>query len=162
MPASTAIKFRPERFDYTSELPATYNPGNRFYGKDVAEFLASELTKRGVSAAVLDEDWGWSIFGKKDTTPEFEVAVYHLAEHGQGHTPGIGEWGFWVRQYERKKFLGLMPRRLSVEVSPSSSHLRPDMPAGILARLLVASRLRMRPRSEFGVTSQPPITLPRQ
>ena len=119
MPQSASIKFKTERFDYQSQLPEEYNAGNRFYGKDVAEFLAGSLTKQGLSADVQDEDWGWLVFSEKHTSPEFEVAVYNLAEHGEGDRPGVPEWGLWVRAYERKKLFGLLPRRSLIEVPPT-------------------------------------------
>lgn len=109
--------FKSERFDYKSDLPAEYNAGNRFYGKDVADFLSAKLTEQGFSSDYLDEDWGWLIFSAKGGASEFEVAVYNLAEHGEGGRPGVGEWGLWVRSYERRKLLGLMPKRTEVKVS---------------------------------------------
>lgn len=116
MTSSVSLQFKSERFDYASDLPAEYNAGNRFYGKDVAAFLAEELSKQGFRAGYLDEDWGWLVLSTKDATQEFEVAIYNLAEHGEGSRPGIGEWGLWVRSYERKKLLGLLPKRSEVNV----------------------------------------------
>lgn len=108
--------FKSERFDYKSELPEEYNAGNRFYGKDVADFLSGNLTAQGFQSGFLDEDWGWLIFSVKGGSPDFQVAVYNLAEHGEGDRPGIGEWGLWIRSYERKKLLGLLPKRIEVQV----------------------------------------------
>lgn len=121
--------FKSERFDYSSDLPADHNAGNRFYGKDVAEFLAGELSRQGFDADCMDEDWGWLVFSAKGVLPEFEVAVYNLAEHGEGGRPGVGEWGLWIRSHERKKLLGLLPRRVEVEV-----------PARLLAAVRTAVR----------------------
>jgi hypothetical protein len=47
-----------DRFDHTSELPADANAGNRFYGRDVAEFVSSGLSARAVDARVAEEDLG--------------------------------------------------------------------------------------------------------
>ena len=116
MPQSASIKFKTERFDYQSQLPEDYNAGNRFYGKDVAEFLAENLIQQGLRVDVLDEDWGWLVFSVKNNSPEFEVAVYNLAEHGEGDRPGVPEWGLWVRAYERRKILGLLPKKSLVAV----------------------------------------------
>jgi hypothetical protein len=110
MPQSASIKFKTERFDYRSRLPEEYNAGNCFYGKDVAEFLTGNLTEQGLHAGFLDEDWGWLVFSEKNSSTEFEVAVYNLAEHGEGNRPGVPEWGLWVRAYERKKLLGLVSK----------------------------------------------------
>jgi hypothetical protein len=116
MPLSESVMFRSEQFDYKSELPDEYNAGNRFYGKDLAEFLATSLTEQGVQADYLDEDWGWLVYSPKDASASFELAIYNLAEHGQGNRTGIGEWGLWIRAYERKKLLGVLPKRNLVSV----------------------------------------------
>jgi hypothetical protein len=113
---SASLMFRSERFDYKSELPDEYNAGNRFYGKDVANFLSANLTEQGFESDYLDEDWGWVVLSAKGGSPEFEVAVYNLAEHGEGGRPGIGEWGLWIRSFQRKKLLGLLPKRSEVQV----------------------------------------------
>jgi hypothetical protein len=119
MPLSSSIKFKTERFDYASQLPEDHNAGNRFYGKDVAEFLSGSLTKQGLRADFLDEDWGWLVFSAKNSSPEFEVAIYNLAEHGEGDRPGVPEWGLWVRVYERKKLLGLLRKKSLIAVPPT-------------------------------------------
>ncbi len=116
MPHSHAIQFKSERFDYRSELPYEINAGNRFYGKDLAEFIAAEFTRRGLPADFLDEDWGWLVFSQKGSAPEFEVAIYNLSEHSEGGRPGTNEWGLWARAYVRSKLLGLVPRRTEVAV----------------------------------------------
>lgn len=116
MASSASLKFKSERFDYASDLPAEYNAGNRFYGRDVAALLSAELTRQGFRSDYLDEDWGWLVLSANDVSPEFEVAIYNLAEHGEGSRPGIGEWGLWIRSYERKKLLGLLPKRTEMKV----------------------------------------------
>lgn len=103
------LRFQSNRFDFTSELPADCNAGNRFYGGDVAEFLAKELTARGFRADFLDEDWGWFVFHARGSGHDFEIAIYNLAEHGEGGRPDVNEWGLWIRAYERGKTLGLIP-----------------------------------------------------
>lgn len=115
---STSIRFKSERFDYRSELPLDYNAGNRFYGKDVAEFLVEQLNRQGFVADFLDEDWGWLILSAKDTSPQFEVAIYNLAEHGEGGRPGEPDWGLWIRAYEKKKLLGFVPKKTEVQLPP--------------------------------------------
>ena len=117
MDPSRALTFESERFDYRSDLPQEYNAGNRFYGKDVAEFLARALSSRGLPADVVDEDWGWLVFATRDAAQDFEVAVYNLSEHREGARPGANRWGLWVRQHEPKKLLGLFSRRVEVPVA---------------------------------------------
>ena len=116
MPLSHSVQFTSERFDYQSELPDDYNAGNRFYGKDVAEFLVSAMATKSLKTDLIDEDWGWLVFTLKGSTPEFEVAIYNLSEHGEGSRPGTNQWGLWVRSYERRNLLGLLPRQTEVAV----------------------------------------------
>jgi hypothetical protein len=108
--------FKSEQFDYTSTLPEEYNAGNRFYGRDVAEHLVGQLNEQRLLSDYLDEDWGWLVFSQRGSSPEFEIAIYNLAEHGEGSRPGVGEWGLWIRSYERRKLLGLLPRKTAVTV----------------------------------------------
>lgn len=116
MPLSYSVQFTSERFDYCSELPDDYNAGNRFYGRDVAEFIASALTTKGLKTDFLDEDWGWLVFSQKGSTLEFEIAIYNLSEHSEGGRPGTNKWGLWVRSYERRRLLGLLPKKTEVAV----------------------------------------------
>lgn len=116
MPQSVSIEFKTERFDYLAQLPEEYNAGNRFYGKDVAEFLAEQLTNQGLRANFIDEDWGWLVFGEKSASPVFDVTIYNLAEHSEGNRPGVPEWGLWVRAYELSKRFGILPKRSLVSV----------------------------------------------
>lgn len=113
---SLSLRFHSDRFDFTSDLPEEYNAGNRFYGRDVAEFLTKELTARGFSADFTDEDEGWLAFSVRGSGHDFEVAVYNLAEHGEGGRPGVNEWGLWIRAYEKVKALGFLSRRKEVAV----------------------------------------------
>lgn len=117
MSLSASISFKTERFDYKSELPEDINAGNRFYGKDVAEFIVEKLNAGGMLADFLDEDWGWLIFSQKGQSQIFQIAVYNLAEHKGATAPGIPEWGLWIRAYESRKLLGLLPKRHEVQVS---------------------------------------------
>lgn len=116
MPPSLSLRFATERFDYRSELPETFNAGNRFYGRDVAEFLAQGLTAAGVAATFFDEDWGWLVTAASGSEASFEIAIYNLADHGEGGRPGVGEWGLWVKAYERRKWLGILAKNVEVAV----------------------------------------------
>jgi hypothetical protein len=111
-----SVSFRTERFDYTSELPEDANAGNRFYGRDVAGFLAEGLSSPSFSADFLDEDWGWMVLGVTDDSRFVEIAVYNLDE---GRTPGqngSNEWGLWVRAFERRKWFWLLSRSHEIEL----------------------------------------------
>ena len=113
---SRCLQFRTAKFDYNSELPAEYNAGNRFYGRDVAEFVSEGLSAAGMNADFLDEDWGWLVQGTDIAARPFEVAIYNLSEHGEGARPGVDTWGLWVRAYESKKVLRLFSKRREVTV----------------------------------------------
>lgn len=116
MAPSLSLRFQSDRFDFSSELPEEYNAGNRFYGRDAAEFLAGELSSRGYPADFLDEDWGWLVFSVRGSGHDFEVAIYNLAEHGEGGRPGVNEWGLWIRAHVRGKMLGFIPKNQEVAV----------------------------------------------
>ncbi|SDO18895.1 hypothetical protein SAMN05216303_101762 [Rhodoferax sp. OV413] len=118
MSLSTSISFKTERFDYKSELPEDINAGNRFYGRDVAEFIVEQLNSNGLKTDYLDEDWGWLVFSSKDQTPIFQVAVYNLAEYKGATERGIPEWGLWIRAYESRKLIGILPKKREVSVPP--------------------------------------------
>jgi hypothetical protein len=68
--------FVSDRFDQSSELPAAYNAGNRFYGRDVAAFLSEGLTARGFTADFVDEDWGWLVDAHEADDARLQIAVY--------------------------------------------------------------------------------------
>jgi hypothetical protein len=116
MPNSLSLSFASERFDYRSELPETFNAGNRFYGRDVAEWLSERLGATGFRATFFDEDWGWLVTAAAGSDAPFEIAIYNLAEHGEGGWPGVGEWGLRVKAYERRKWLGILAKNVEVAV----------------------------------------------
>jgi hypothetical protein len=118
-PPSLCLAFSSERFEYRSELPDTANAGNRFYGRDLATWLAAQLTQAGLAAAFADEDWGWLVFAPGGSGADFDIAVYNLSEHREGGRPGASRWGLWVRQYESRKVMGLFNKRTTVAVSPA-------------------------------------------
>lgn len=50
------------------------------------------------------------MFSLRGSEHNFEVAIYNLAEHGEGGRPGTNEWGLWIRAYGRGKMLGFNPK----------------------------------------------------
>jgi hypothetical protein len=116
-PPSLSLAFTSERFDYRSELPADANAGNRFYGRDLAAYLAAQLTQAGLPASFADEDWGWLVFAQRGSGADFDIAVYNLSEHREGGRPGANRWGLWVRQHASRKVMGLFSKRENVAVS---------------------------------------------
>jgi hypothetical protein len=93
------LELRSDCFDHTSELPAEANAGNRFYGRDVAEFTRSGLSHRDVEARVVEEDWGWLVLAQPRQGTTVEIAVYHNLDDDSGKEDG---WDLMVRQRERR------------------------------------------------------------
>jgi hypothetical protein len=104
--------FVSDRFDQSSELPAAYNAGNRFYGRDVAAFLSGGLTARGFTADFVDEDWGWLVGAHEADDARLQIAVYP----GLDGESGKGEWALMVRQLEQRRRLGFLPWATEREV----------------------------------------------
>lgn len=102
------FEFTSDRFDHTSELPEDANAGNRFYGRDVAEFVSDGLAARGLDSGFFDEDWGWMVTARRADDAIVEVAVYHNPEE-DSTTPD--DWALMVRLLEKGRALGLLPRR---------------------------------------------------
>ena len=116
MDLDKSLSFKTDKFDYLSDLPADYNAGNRFYGRDVAAYLSEQLDAKGFKSDYLDEDWGWLVQGTADERTSFQIAVYNVNEHGEGGRPGAPEWGLWMRAFEHRKLLGLVPKKVEVPV----------------------------------------------
>lgn len=112
------IEFVTERFDYRGELPEDANAGNRFYGRDVGEFLCRELEKAGVKAEFLDEDWGWLVLGKHNEIEPVEIAVYHWGGvEPEDKATASGTWRLRVNSWTEKPYLIFMKRRVQTECS---------------------------------------------
>lgn len=111
-----AISFKTDRFDFLSKLPAEYNAGNRFYGRDVAAYLSEQLSAAGLQADYLDEDWGWLVLGEAAPSTSFEIATYNLNEHGEGGRTGSPEWGLWLQAFQKTKAWGFIPRKVPVAI----------------------------------------------
>ena len=77
------LEFESDRFDHTSELPPDANAGNRFYGRDVAEFIVDGLTARGYESHLFGEDWGWFVRAARPSRrATLEISIYHdIGEH---------------------------------------------------------------------------------
>src|SRR4051812_30425492 len=95
---AASFVFTSDRFDHTSELPPEANAGNRFYGRDVAEYICDGLAARGLDASFLDEDWGWQVHGAHADGSVLEVSIYH--EDGD-------EWQLMLRLLRRERKLGI-------------------------------------------------------
>jgi hypothetical protein len=107
------LKFTSDRFDHTSELPPDVNAGNRFYGRDVAEFITAGLAERGLDASYIDEDWGWQAHAKRFDETVLEISIYHNPDDAPG---AEGDWALMVRSLRKERLLGVIPRFQETEV----------------------------------------------
>ena len=96
--------FTSDRFDRSSELPEDANAGNRFYGRDVAEFIAGGLTERGLDASFLDEDWGWQAHAARPDGTVLEISIYHNPDEDPAAENG---WALMLRSLCKERKLGL-------------------------------------------------------
>jgi hypothetical protein len=110
------LTFTADRFDHRSELPVKYNAGNRFYGRDVAEFVSAGLKARGMESSVFDEDFGWMVHAPLPDDGVFEVFVYHNIE---GDPATESDWALMVRAVSKQKWLGFVPRVKERELDPT-------------------------------------------
>ena len=108
--------FTSDQFDHSSKLPARYNAGNRFYGRDVAEFVSAGLNARGMESSVFDEDFGWMVHAALPDDGVFEVAIYHNPE---GEAATESDWALMVRAVSKEKWLGFLPRVKERELDPN-------------------------------------------
>jgi hypothetical protein len=108
--------FTANRFDH-SQLPSRDNGRNRFYGRDVAEFVSAGLNAKGMESRVFEEDFGWMVHAPLPDDGVFEVAVYHNPEAG----PATGsQWALLVRSVSKEKWLGVVPRVKERELDPNA------------------------------------------
>ena len=107
------FEFASDRFDHESELPPDANAGNRFYGRDVAEFVSNGLTARGFDASFFDEDWGWQAHGARSDGTVLEVSVYHNPEEDPATQD---EWALMVRLLRKERAFGLVMRFRETEI----------------------------------------------
>jgi len=128
------LSFTSDRFDHSSELPVDANAGNRFYGRDVAEFVTEGLAGRGLVASFLDEDWGWQVHARRADGSVLEVSIYHNPEEEAARED---EWLLLVRLLRR----GLLRSR-EVEVDPDVVSTLEDVfrGAGIAVQASAAQR----------------------
>jgi hypothetical protein len=107
------FKFTSDRFDHTSELPPDANAGNRFYGRDVAEFITAGLAERGLDASYIDEDWGWQAHAKRPDETVLEISIYHNPDEAPA---AEDDWALMVRSLRKERLLGIIPRFQETEV----------------------------------------------
>ena len=105
--------FASDRFDHTSELRPDANAGNRFYGRDVAEFITAGLAERGLEASFIDEDWGWQAHAKRPDETVLEISIYHNPDE---KPDAENDWTLMVRSLRKERFLGIIPRFQETEV----------------------------------------------
>jgi len=98
------LAFRSSRFDHSSELPLDANAGNRFYGRDVAAFIAAGLAERGLDASFFDEDWGWQVHAEQSSASVLEISIYHNPDE---EPAAEDEWWLMLRSLRRERRLAI-------------------------------------------------------
>ena len=109
--------FTSDRFDHSSELPPDANAGNQFYGRDVAEFISSGLTERGLDGSFFDEDWGWQAHGSRPDGSVLEISIYHNPDENPATE---NDWALMLRSLRKERILGIVPRFREGEVDPDA------------------------------------------
>jgi hypothetical protein len=107
------LEFTSDRFDHTSQLPEEANAGNRFYGRDVAEFIVAGLGERGFDASFVDEDWGWQVHVARDGGAMFEISIYHNPDDDHARED---DWALMLRSLRKERALGMFNRFREVPV----------------------------------------------
>ena len=111
--------FTSDRFGHSSELPEDANAGNRFYGRDVAEFIAAGLAEPGLDASFLDEDWGWQAHAKRPDKSVLEISIYHNPDEDPA---GEDDWQLMLRSLRKEPKLGLTRfREIEIDAEAVSS-----------------------------------------
>jgi hypothetical protein len=124
--------FTSDRFDRSSDLPPEANAGNRFYGRDVASFIAAGLTTRGVDASFFDEDWGWQTHGKRPDESVLEISIYHNPDGDQATEDG---WALMLRLLRKERKLGITRfREIEVDADAVSMLESVFREAGVVLR----------------------------
>ena len=114
---ATWFVFTSERFDVSSVLPPDTNAGNRFYGRDVAEFVSDGLAERGLDASFFDEDWGWQAHGRRPDGSVLEVSVYNNPDDDPARE---NEWGLMLRVLAKQRTFGVLTRFRGIEADPAA------------------------------------------
>jgi len=109
--------FTSERFDVSSVLPPDTNAGNRFYGRDVAEFVSDGLAERGLDASFFDEDWGWQAHGRRPDGSVLEVSVYNNPDDDPARE---NEWALMLRVLAKQRTFGVLTRFRGIEADPAA------------------------------------------
>ena len=114
---ATWFVFTSERFDVSSVLPPDTNAGNRFYGRDVAEFVSDGLAERGLDASFFDEDWGWQAHGRRPDGSVLEVSVYNNPDDDPARE---NEWALMLRVLAKQRTFGVLTRFRGIEADPAA------------------------------------------
>jgi hypothetical protein len=116
--------FTSDRFDHDSELPCDANAGNRFYGRDVAEFVSTGLAARGFDTSFFDEDWGWQTHAARADGTVLEISVYHNPEDDP---TAPDEWALMLRSLRKERAFGVLSRFGATEIDAEASSALEDV-----------------------------------
>jgi hypothetical protein len=121
---AAGFAFTSDRFDHDSELPPDVNAGNRFYGRDVAEFVSTGLAARGFDTSFFDEDWGWQAHAARADGTVLEISVYHNPEDDQA---APDEWALMLRSLRKERAFAVLSRFRETEVDADASSALEDV-----------------------------------
>lgn len=113
------IEIESDRFDHTSELPPESNAGNRFYGKDLAEYLCNGFRPFGIEADFMDEDWGWLIEGRTEDGSHVEMGVYDCGAPDEPPSTASRLWRLSLRMLTQQKWLMFFKHWVETPAEPA-------------------------------------------
>lgn len=121
------IEFINKDFDIESELSDEFNAGNKIYGRDVALYIERELNGHVQEVQIIDEDWGWQVYGSIDPNYKFDISIY--AWGFLEDTPGdeFNLWRLLLETKKKHKVLDILPIFKSVKCEDGFRNLLSDI-----------------------------------
>ena len=121
------IEFINKNFDVESNLSEEFNAGNKFYGQDVAQYLEKELCEHVQEVQIIDEDWGWQVYGHIDSKTKFDINIYAwgLLEDAAGDDFYL--WRLLLQTKEKYRVFGILPISKTVKCDDSFRNLLSDI-----------------------------------
>lgn len=123
------VEFINKNFNLHSELPDEINGGNPCYGQDVAAYIHDQLKSSNIQSEILDEDFGWAVFGRTTKNSRFEIHIYPWGFLNDAEGDGFHLWRLRLRSQEKSKFLGIF----SVYKASECNHKLKDLIETILS-----------------------------
>jgi hypothetical protein len=103
------IEFINPDFDVKSELSDEYNAGNKIYGRDVALYLENQLGGHVQEVQIVDEDWGWQVYGNIDSNHKFDINIYAWGLLNDAPGEELYLWRLLLEAKKKHKVFGILP-----------------------------------------------------